>query len=82
MSQATKRTDTVSATTGVHRSKVIDFIKALGFDPNEVSQVEITPSYIYVTSYLKNEQGQIYLAKDGMNNVSPATETSHVEVQD
>jgi len=82
MSQTTKNTVTISAETSVQRSKLIEFIKALGFDPNEVSRMEITPQAIYVTTYLRDASGQIYLAKEGIGNVRPATETTHVVVED
>lgn len=65
----------------VHRAKVNEFIRSLGFDPNEVSHVEITPRAIFLTSYLRENSGQIYTIREG-TNVRVATETRHVDITD
>lgn len=65
----------------VNRGKVNEFIRSLGFDPSEVSHVEITPRAIYLTSYLRDNAGQIYTIKED-GRVRVATQTKHVDIKD
>ena len=62
-----------------NRAKVNEFIRSLGFDPNEISHVEITPRAIYLMAYMRNELGEFYVLREG-GNVRVATETYHVDI--
>lgn len=71
----------ITIKTSVFRGQVNEFIRSLGFDAAEISHVEITPQAIYLTSYLRDQSGQIYTIKEG-GNVRPATQTQHVAIKD
>ena len=66
----------------IERNKVIEFVKSLGFDPNEVSHMEITSQAIYVQTYLRDSSGQIYTITEVNGSKSVAQETRHVVITD